>query len=365
MQSSMEKKAILQLADGSQYVGYSFGYEGSVSGEMVFCTAMAGYPESLTDPSYCGQILVNTYPLIGNYGVPSDELNEYGVSRYFESEKIHPVALIISDYSEAYSHWNAKRSLGDWLKQWRVPGLYGIDTRALTQKLREQGSMLGRIIFDDNEVPFYNPNCENLVAKVSTDRVLEYGNGRYKVVLVDCGMKNNILRDLLHYDVTIRRVPWDYDYTGEEYDGLFITNGPGDPTQCVATIEHLREALKDDRPIMGICLGNQLLALAAGASTYKLKYGHRGHNQSVRVPGTHTCFVTSQNHGFAIDTKTLPDDWEPSFENLNDGTNEGIQHRTRPFFSTQFHPEAAGGPEDTENLFGKFFNSIENYKKQH
>ena len=365
MQSSMEKTAILQLADGSQYVGHSFGYEGSVSGEMVFCTAMTGYPESLTDPSYQGQILVPTYPMIGNYGVPGDEKDEHGISRFFESDKIHPVALVISDYSVGYSHWDAQRSLGDWLRQWKVPGLYGIDTRALTQKLREQGSMLGRIIFDNNEVPFYDPNSVNLVAQVSTDRVVEYGHGQYKVVLVDCGMKNNILRCLLRYDVTIRRVPWDYDFTNDDYDGLFISNGPGDPTQCVATISHLRKALADERPIMGICLGNQLLALAAGASTYKLKYGHRGHNQSVRIPGTHKCFVTSQNHGFAIDNKTLPADWKPSFENLNDGTNEGIRHRTKPFFSTQFHPEAAGGPEDTENLFGQFFENMVNYKKQH
>ena len=291
----MEKTAILQLADGSQYVGHSFGYEGSVSGEMVFCTAMTGYPESLTDPSYQGQILVPTYPMIGNYGVPGDEKDEHGISRFFESDRIHPVALVISDYSVGYSHWDAQRSLGDWLRQWKVPGLYGIDTRALTQKLREQGAMLGRIIFDNNEVSFYDPNSVNLVAQVSTDRVVEYGHGQYKVVLVDCGMKNNILRCLLRYDVTIRRVPWDYDFTNDDYDGLFISNGPGDPTQCVATISHLRKALADEQPIMGICLGNQLLALAAGASTYKLKYGHRGHNQSVRIPGTHKCLPTRCN----------------------------------------------------------------------
>ena len=351
------KKAILELEDGSRYEGRSFGHEQSVSGELVFYTAMTGYPESLTDPSYKGQILIPTYPMIGNYGVPDDEQRD-GISRFFESDHLQCAALVISDYSDRYSHWDSRRSLGTWLKQEGVPGLCGIDTRELTKKLREQGAMLGKILFEEEDVPFYDPNQDNLVAQVSTKEVHTYGNGRHKVLLVDCGMKNNILRCLLKHDVTIKRVPWDYDFTHEDYDGLFLSNGPGDPTQCSATIEHLKVALQGDKPIMGICLGNQLLALAAGAKTYKLKYGHRGHNQGVVVPGTHKCFITSQNHGFAIDESTLPADWEPMFRNLNDGTNEGIQHRSKPFFSTQFHPEASSGPVDTESLFARFIASM-------
>ncbi len=358
------RKAILRLEDGTEYQGRSFGYEKPVSGELVFYTAMTGYPESLTDPSYKGQILVPTYPMIGNYGVPAD-VRDNGVSRFYESERIHCTALVISDYSDKYNHWDSTRSLGDWLKEWKVPGLCGIDTRALVKKLRECGSMPGKILFEGEEdIPFYNPNLDNLVSLVSTKEISTYGNGKYKVVMVDCGMKNNILRCLLKHDVTITRVPWNYDFSGMEYDGLFVSNGPGDPSMCTETIENLKKALADDRPIMGICLGNQLLALAAGAKTYKLKYGHRGHNQPVQVPGTHKCYITSQNHGFAIDESTLPSDWEASFLNLNDGTNEGIRHKTKPFFSTQFHPEASSGPVDTESLFAQFFNNMVEYRKQ-
>jgi len=358
------RKAILRLEDGTEYQGRSFGYEKPVSGELVFYTAMTGYPESLTDPSYKGQILVPTYPMIGNYGVPAD-VRDNGVSRFYESERIHCTALVISDYSDKYNHWDSTRSLSDWLKEWKVPGLCGIDTRALVKKLRECGSMPGKILFEgEDDIPFYNPNLDNLVSQVSTKEITTYGTGKYKVLMVDCGMKNNILRCLLKHDVTITRVPWDYDFSGMEYDGLFVSNGPGDPSMCKETIENLKKAIADDRPIMGICLGNQLLALAAGAKTYKLKYGHRGHNQPVQVPGTHKCYITSQNHGFAIDESTLPADWEPSFLNLNDGTNEGIRHKTKPFFSTQFHPEASSGPVDTESLFAQFFNNMVEYRKQ-
>ena len=359
----MDREAVLILEDGTRYYGRSFGYEKPVSGELVFYTAMTGYPESLSDPSYKGQILVPTFPLIGNYGVPGDETVN-GISRFFESDRIQCSALVIAQYSAEYSHWDSTKSLGEWLKKWQVPGIYGIDTRALTKRLREKGAMLGKIVFDDEDIPFYDPNKDNLMAQVSCPEIKHYGNGKYKVLMVDCGMKNNILRCLLDYDVTIKRVPWDYDFSNEDYDGLFISNGPGDPAMCTATIEHIRKALSDDRPIMGICLGNQLLALAAGAKTYKLKYGHRGHNQTVRVPGTHKCYVTSQNHGFAIDDSTLPADWERMFENLNDGTNEGIRHKSKPFFSTQFHPEASSGPTDTGNLFGVFVENMKQYSKK-
>ena len=357
-----KRKARLVLEDGTIYEGTSFGYEKSVSGEVVFYTAMTGYPESLTDPSYAGQILVPTYPMIGNYGVPVDDVKD-GISKFFESDKIHCKALVISDYSSRFSHWNSQKSLGDWLKEQQIPGLFGIDTRALTQKLRDNGAMLGKILFDDEEISFYDPNRDNLVAQVSTRKIMEYGNGRHKVILLDCGVKNNILRCLLQRDVSIKRVPWDYDFTQEDCDGIFLSNGPGDPDMCEEAIVHIRKALQGDIPIMGICLGNQLMARAAGAETYKLKYGHRSHNQPVMRPGSSRCHITSQNHGFAIDERTLPAEWEPLFVNVNDGTNEGIRHRTKPFFSAQFHPEASSGPVDTEFLFDDFVQAMTAVKK--
>ncbi len=351
------KQAKLTLEDGTVFTGKSFGSEKAVAGEVVFYTGMTGYPESLTDPSYTGQILVSTYPMIGNYGVPVNRI-ENGVHAHYESDKLHITALIISDYSFEYSHWNAEKSLSEWLNEWDVPGIFGIDTRALTKILREKGSMLGKIEFDDQPIDFYDPNKENLVAIASCSKKEVYGNGKHKVVLVDCGVKNNIIRCLLERDATVIRVPWDYDFTGEEYDGLFISNGPGDPAMCDATVKNIKSAIDAEKPIMGICLGNQLLARAAGAETYKLKYGHRSHNQPVLLTGTNRCYITSQNHGFAVATETLPDDWEPLFTNVNDNTNEGIRHKTKPFFSTQFHPEASSGPTDTEFLFDDFINNI-------
>lgn len=357
------KKVKLILEDGTVFTGKSFGSEKSVAGEVVFYTAMVGYPESLTDPSYTGQILVSTFPMIGNYGVPVDSKTE-GIFNNYESDKIHITGFIISDYSVEYSHWNACKSLGDWLKENNVPGLFDVDTRALTKILREKGSMLGKIEFDDEPVEFYDPNLENLVAIASINEPIVYGNGDLKVVLVDCGTKNNIVRCLLNRGAQVKKVPWDYDFTNEEYDGLFISNGPGDPAMCDITVKHIRKAIADEKPIMGICLGNQLLALAAGAKTYKLKYGHRSHNQPVLLDNTNRCFITSQNHGFAIDNDSIPSDWEILFHNVNDDTNEGIRHKTKPFFSTQFHPEATSGPVDTEYLFDDFIENIRKYKKQ-
>lgn len=359
----MSKKitAKLILEDGTVFTGTSFGFEGSVAGEVVFNTSMTGYPESLTDPSYAGQILVATYPLIGNYGVPESVMVD-GVPDYFESERIQVTALIVSDYSEQYSHWSAKRSLGDWLKEYQIPGLYGIDTRELTKIIREKGAMMGKIIFGDVDPGFHDPNNENLVANVSTDHVITYGNGSTRILLVDCGVKYNIIRHFLKRDITVIRVPWDYDYSNETYDGLFISNGPGNPKMCGTTITHLKDSLKQDIPIFGICLGNQLLALASGADTYKLKYGHRSHNQPVLQCGTNKAFVTSQNHGFAIDNLTLSDEWEPFFVNLNDGTNEGIRHKTHDVFSVQFHPEASSGPTDSEYLFDDFLKLVREKK---
>ncbi len=364
----MDKKTKLILENGIIFEGYSFGYETPAAGEVVFNTAMVGYPESLTDPSYSGQILTVTYPLVGNYGVPEDNIVN-GLSEFYESEKIQVSGLIISEYSHQYSHWNANKSLGDWLKEHKAPGIYGIDTRELTKLIREKGSMKGKIVFDsENEIDFIDPGKENQVAKVSCKEVLRYGNGSKTVVLVDCGVKHNIVRCLLKRDVNIIRVPWDYDFNTLEYDGLFISNGPGNPEHCQITVDNIKKAMQKNKPVFGICMGNQLLAKAGGASTYKLKYGHRSHNQPVqmnRLQGTGyeiqgKCFITSQNHGYAVDTNTLSDEWEVLFTNMNDGTNEGICHKTKPFFSAQFHPEAASGPTDTEFLFDMFMTSMEN-----
>jgi carbamoyl-phosphate synthase large subunit/carbamoyl-phosphate synthase small subunit len=347
----------LVLEDGTVFKGKSFGYEKPVAGEIVFNTAMMGYPESLTDPSYSGQLLTITFPLVGNYGVPSDKVEPNGISTFMESEKIQVSGLIVSDFSLDYSHWNAVRDLGDWLKSQQIPAITGVDTRELTKIVREKGTLKGKLVFPDgDDIPFINPDDENQVAKVSCKEVLTYGSGKYKVVLVDCGVKNNIIRCLLHRDVTIYRVPWDYDFTNMEYDGLFISNGPGDPNYCIPTVEHIRTAMQKNpnKPIFGICMGNQLLAKASGATVYKLKYGHRGHNQPVSLVGTTRAFITSQNHGFAVDSKTLGKDWEPLFVNMNDGTNEGVCHKTKPYFSAQFHPEASSGPTDTEFFFDEF-----------
>lgn len=360
-----EMKATLRLSDGTEFHGESFGYEGSVAGEVVFNTAMMGYPESLTDPSYAGQILVMTFPLVGNYGVPSEGIEKNGLSSFMESDRIHVRALVVSDYSYHYSHWNAKGSLAEWLKREKVVGITGIDTRELTKRLREYGSMSGIIITEGQEkVSFEDPNLVNQVALVSTKEIETFGNGHKHVCLVDMGVKQNIIRELLKFDVKITVVPWDYDFNadGNNYDGLFISNGPGDPNLCTKTVENVRNFMKSKKPIYGICMGNQILALAAGAKVTKLKYGHRGHNQPVRLLAdgklTERCFITSQNHGYAVDNDSIPADWEPQFINMNDGSNEGIRHKTLPWFSAQFHPEAASGPTDTEFIFNQFYNAI-------
>ena len=355
------KSVKLVLENGTVFTGHSFGYEKSTAGEIVFNTAMVGYPESLTDPSYAGQILTITFPLVGNYGVPADEIKNH-LSSSLESETIHVKGLVVSDYSFEYSHWDATRSLADWLKENKIPAIFGVDTRALTKIIREYGAMKAKIEFDDQPVDFFDTTKINWVEKVSCNEVVTYGTGKYKIVLVDCGVKHNIIRCLLQRDTTVIRVPWDYDFNTLEYDGLFISNGPGDPQQCQATITHIRKAMEMDKPIFGICLGNQLLSIAAGAKTFKLKYGHRGHNQPVIMKGTNRCFITSQNHGYAVDNESIPADWEPLFINLNDNTNEGIRHKNKPFFSAQFHPEAASGPTDTEFLFDSFLETVKTGK---
>ncbi len=354
------KKAKLILEDGSVFEGSSFGYESSTSGEVVFNTGMVGYPEAMTDPSYSGQILIFTYTLIGNYGIPED-IKENSISKNFESDKIQVKGIIVSEYSKENSHWSSSKSLSDWLIFNKITAIQNIDTRALTKKLREHGVMLGKIIID-NDIDIYDPNKTNLVSSVSTNEIKEYGHGKHKVVVIDCGMKNNIIRYFLKYsDITLKVVPWDYDFTKENYDGLFISNGPGDPKMCNATINNIKKALDINKPIFGICLGHQLLALAAGGNTFKLKYGHRGQNQPCIASDNH-CFVTSQNHGFAVDYSSLSKDWDELFVNLNDNTNEGIIHKSKLFFSVQFHPEGSCGPSDTSYLFEKFINMVKNGK---
>lgn len=352
----MQDKTIstLFLDNGDQFKGFAFGYDQAIDGEVVFNTAMVGYPESLTDPSYSGQILCITYPLIGNYGVPDDKYIN-GLSSFYESEKIHIRGLIISDYSFEYSHWNAKKSLDQWLKEHKIPGIYGVDTRELTKVLREKGAMLGKIVPEGKSLDkIEDPNLVNQVDIVSCKDVIKYGSGSKKVVLVDCGVKHNIIKCLINRGVELIRVPWDYDFNKMEFDGLFISNGPGNPDLCQKAVDNIKVAMDDSKPIFGICMGNQLLAKAGGAQTFKLKYGHRSHNQPVRMVGSNRCYITSQNHGYAVDDNTIGSEWEPLFVNMNDNTNEGIKHKIKPFFSVQFHPEASSGPTDTEFLFDDF-----------
>ena len=356
------KNVTLVLEDGTKFHGKSFGYDAPVAGEVVFNTAMMGYPESLTDPSYAGQLMTLTYPLVGNYGVPPFSIEENKLATFMESDKIYASAIIVADYSEQYSHWNAVESLADWLKREHVPGITGIDTRQLTKVLREHGVMMGKIIFDDepDNIPSAEYEGVNWVDRVSCKEIIRYNEGvGKKVVLVDCGVKNNIIRCLINRGVEVIRVPWNYDYTAMDFDGLFLGNGPGDPDMCEDAVNIIRKQMSQSRkPICGICMGNQLLAKAGGATIYKLKYGHRSHNQPVREVGTNRCYVTSQNHGYAVDARTLGNDWRELFVNMNDGSNEGVCHKENPWFTSQFHPEACSGPIDTEFMFDRFINSL-------
>lgn len=356
------RNVTLVLANGIKFHGKMFGFEKPVAGEVVFNTAMMGYPESLTDPSYAGQLMVLTFPLVGNYGVPAFTYDAFGIPHFMESDKIHASALIVSDYSEEYSHWNANESLSEWLKRERVPGITGIDTRELTKVLRENGVMMGKILLDDEPENILEASYEgiNFVDQVSCKEIIRYNEGAgKKVVLVDCGVKANIIRCLVNRGVEVIRVPWDYDYTSMDFDGLFLGNGPGDPDICEKTVDIIRKQMAQSRkPICGICMGNQLLAKAGGASIYKLKYGHRSHNQPVRMVGTEKCYITSQNHGYAVDATTLGKEWKELFINLNDGSNEGIIHESNPWFSSQFHPEACSGPVDTQFMFDLFVDKL-------
>jgi carbamoyl-phosphate synthase small subunit len=348
-----DMQGTLLLEDGTKIQGHSCGFPKSIAGEVVFSTGMVGYPEALTDPSYRGQVLVLTYPLIGNYGVVAAS-DVDGFDETFESSRIQIAGLITSQICDDHSHWHASQGLAQWLREHEVPALSGIDTRALTKRLREKGTMLGKIVVGESELEFTDPNQMNLVSTVSVREPEIYPGGKTRLIVVDCGCKNNIIRNLLARGLTVIKVPWDYDFLNDDCDGIVISNGPGDPTMCRETIALARKAMEKGRPIFGICLGHQVLALAAGANTYKLKFGHRSQNQPCIEAGTKRCFITSQNHGYAVDVKSLPTDWEPWFTNANDGTNEGLRHRKQPFMSVQFHPEAAPGPVDTGFLFDEF-----------
>jgi len=358
------QELVLSFQDGTTIRGESFGTPCSKAGELVFNTGMTGYTESLTDPSYSGQILTCTYPLIGNYGVPPRERDELGLLKYYESDKIHVAGLVVSEYSKQWSHCEGERSLGDWLKGERIPAIEGVDTRALTKRVREQGALLATLR-EPGVAPldFVDPNKRNLVAEVSRTEPQTYGSGDVKIIAVDCGIKNSIIRDLASRGASVKVVPWDYDFNKEHYDGLFISNGPGDPSMVTRTIENLATAMQhSQKPLFGICLGNLLMGIAAGGKTYKLPYGNRGQNQPAMDRLTGRCIITPQNHGYAVDMKTLPPEWREYFVNANDGSNEGIIHTNKPFFTVQFHPEAKCGPVDGAYLFDQFINKVREYK---
>ncbi|MBI2070919.1 MAG: glutamine-hydrolyzing carbamoyl-phosphate synthase small subunit [Elusimicrobia bacterium] len=346
--SVLETKLV--LSDGTEYIGRFFGAQKNVRGEVVFNTGLTGYVESLTDPSYRGQILVLTYPLQGNYGVPRDR---------FESKKIQVQGLIVSRYSQSHSHYEAVRSLSEWLQSEGVPALEGIDTRQLTKRLREHGTLEGALRAGDHE-PVEGVDMSQAAKDAAWPEMIRYEGKGPVILVIDAGIKESIIRSLTRRGASVLRVPFyrPWESILQDVQGIVIGNGPGDPSDLKDLADRLRLAFERKIPVFGICLGHQLLSLAAGAKTYKLKYGHRSQNQPVKDLTTGRCYITSQNHGYAVDPASLSQDWEPWFVNLNDRTNEGIRHRSFPFYSVQFHPEAAPGPRDTAFLFDAFLDTV-------
>ncbi len=345
--------ANLVLATGEIFAGFCLQTQTTpVFGEVVFNTGMVGYMECLTDPSYAGQILTFTYPLIGNYGVPERS--------QWESPRLQARAMVVSELAPFYFHPSAQQSLADFCRAQHFPCLFGVDTRALTKCIRDQGVIAGAIV-TDGHIPteFIDINQQNLVGEVTVAQPISEGSSGPLVIVIDCGIKENILRYLRQLPIRIKRVPYDYDFTQEAYDGVFISNGPGDPAQCQTTIAIIQRVLMTAKPLFGICLGAQLLALAAGARTHKLRFGHRAQNQPCLNLDTQRCVLTSQNHGYSIVEESLPDTWHVSFRNLNDNTVQGIRHKSKPFFAVQFHPEAAPGPTDTAYLFNDFYHALQ------
>ncbi len=356
----------LVLEDGTEMRGVRFGADGMVAGEVVFNTGMTGYVETLTDPSYRGQILVMTYPLVGNYGVPPAR-PAGSIEGPYESSRIQVQALVVQNYVDDCSHHAATRTLDSWLKEVGVPGVTGIDTRTLTRRLREHGTMRGWLVPAGMELEEARRVATSVDMKsevfhaVAPPEPIRYEGGDLRILAVDVGMKDNIVRSLLSRGATVTRAPWHCELAplAAEADGVVVGNGPGDPKDLTTLVGQVSSILRDfNRPIFGICLGNQILTLAAGGDTYKLPYGHRGVNQPVQDLLTRRCYVTSQNHGYAVQDAALPADWEPWFVNINDGTNEGVRSRTRPYFSVQFHPEANPGPKDTGFLFDDFLRLV-------
>lgn len=355
----MKKKGALILQDGSRYEGYLFGAEKPTAGEVIFTTAMTGYAECLTDPSFTGQILVCTYPILGSYGLSAPEDPHTGLFLYPEESKYYPKALIAYDYTDNYSHWEAIETLSEGMKRHGVTGLTGIDTRALTKKLRDQGPLLGKIVAEGEEdIPFIQPDDINLVAEVSTPNVINYPGTGKKIVLVDCGVTHDTIQHLQEKDLFIQRVPWDYDFFQLDFHGVFISNGPGAPHHCTNTVENIRKALEKGIPVAGIGLGNLLLAKALGLPIKKMRYGHHSHNHPVKKLNSTRCLVTTQNHTFVVDDTNLPKGWATYFSNMNDGSNEGLIHESGRQFSVQFLPEACGACADTEFIFADFVSAL-------
>jgi carbamoyl-phosphate synthase small subunit len=344
----MTDGAKLVLEDGTTVAGKPFGAARPAAGEVVFTTGMVGYPESLTDPSFCGQILVFTYPLIGNYGVPGGDL------RRLESDRIQVAGVVVARLAPFFSHAGSDRPLARWLEEAGVPGIEGADTRALTRHLRHAGTMLGKLLPDGGDLPWNDPNARNLLPEVSVAAPVERGSGRKTVVLVDFGCKRSIESALVARGLKVRRVPWDHPFDEEQASGFVLSNGPGDPRAAGPAIARTAKVLAGRRPVLGICLGLQVMALASGAKVYKLRFGHRGQNQPCVEVGGSRCFITSQNHGFAVDDATLGAGWKPWFKNGNDGSCEGILHASGRHLAVQFHPEARPGPTDTAFVFDRF-----------